>query len=439
MKIDVREEIATAPLGRYHALIGILIGFAVFFDGYDTFNAAYVIHYVMKPWHLVPSQAGFLVSSGLIGFMIGSLLQGKFSDRIGRRATLIGALWVATIFSFASATLANSFVSFCALRLLTGLGLGALLPVGVTYMNEYAPRRFRNMFSLWGWAFGFGAGGVVASIVGVYMTPTYGWQALYYVASLSVILVVICHWTLPESLQYMAMRGKGSDIARVLAQVNPTKSAAYMAEDATFELPEPTDKIASISSLLSPRYRGRTLAVWAAAFCVLFGIFGLTGWVPTVMIQRGETFAASFGFGALIQAMAFVGSLFCGTIADRSHRPRFAMAAWWVGGAVALATLAMVNNHALNVICIGLAGFCILGGQNVLNNFTASIYDTEVRGTGVGMMLGVGRLGGILGPYTTGLIQQTMPGSIGLFGAIAIAVLLGAVAILFARPKPEAA
>jgi MFS transporter, AAHS family, 4-hydroxybenzoate transporter len=439
MKIDVREEIATAPLGRYHALIGILIGFAVFFDGYDTFNAAYVIHYVMKPWHLVPSQAGFLVSSGLIGFMIGSLLQGKFSDRIGRRATLIGALWVATIFSFASATLANSFLSFCALRLLTGLGLGALLPVGVTYMNEYAPRRFRNMFSLWGWALGFGAGGVVASIVGVYMTPTYGWQALYYVASLSAILVVICHWALPESLQYLAMRGQGSEIAAVLSQVNPARAAEYTASGATFELPEPSDKIASIGLLLSPRYRGRTLAVWVAAFCVLFGIFGLTGWVPTVMIQRGETFAASFGFGALIQAMAFVGSLFCGTIADRSHNPRFAMAAWWVGGTVALATLAMVNDHLLNVICIGLAGFCILGGQNVLNNFTASIYDTEVRGTGVGMMLGVGRMGGILGPYTTGLIQQTMPGSIGLFGAIATAVLLGAVAILFARPKPDAA
>lgn len=156
MKIDVREEIATAPLGRYHGLVGVLIGLAVFFDGYDTFNAAYVIHYVMKPWHLAPSQAGFLVSSGLIGFMIGSLVQGKFSDRYGRRATLIGALWIATIFSLATATLANSFVTFCSLRLLTGLGLGALLPVGVTYMNEYSPRRFRNMFALWGWALGFG-------------------------------------------------------------------------------------------------------------------------------------------------------------------------------------------------------------------------------------------------------------------------------------------
>lgn len=439
MKIDVREEIATAPLGRYHALIGILIGFAVFFDGYDTFNAAYVIHYVMKPWHLAPSQAGFLVSSGLIGFMIGSLVQGIFSDRVGRRATLIGALWIATIFSFATATLANSFVAFCVLRLLTGLGLGALLPVGVTYMNEYSPRRFRNMFSLWGWALGFGAGGVVASLIGVYFTPALGWQPLYYVASLSVVLVVICHIALPESLQYMAMRGRTSEIAGVLGRVNPVKSVEYSAASAQFELPEPSDKIASVALLLSARYRGRTLAVWIAAFCVLFGIFGLTGWVPTVMIQRGETFAASFGFGALIQAMAFVGSLLCGSIADASHKPRLAMAVWWVGGAVSLGTLALVNDHILNFICVGLAGFCILGGQNVLNNFTASIYDTEVRGTGVGMMLGVGRLGGILGPYTTGLIQQATPGSIGLFAAIAVAVLLGAVAILFARPRAEGA
>lgn len=435
MKIDVREEIATAPLGRYHALIGILIGLAVFFDGYDTFNSAYVIHYVMRPWHLAPSQAGFLVSSGLIGFMIGSLVQGKFSDRYGRRATLIGALWIATLFSFATATLANSFLTFCVLRLLTGLGLGALLPVGVTYMNEYSPRRLRNMFALWGWAFGFGAGGVVASMIGIYLTPTLGWQALYYAASLSIILAIVCHVALPESLQYMAMRGHTKEIASVLARVNPAHSALYLANEAQFQFPEPSDQIASVSLLLSPHYRRRTIAVWTSAFCVLFGIFGLTGWVPTVMIQRGETFAASFGFGALIQGMAFVGSLLCGSIADRSHKPRIAMAIWWLGGAISLATLALINHHILNFVCVGMAGFCILGGQNVLNNFTASIYDTEVRGTGVGMMLGVGRLGGILGPYTTGLIQQATPGSIGLFTAIAVAVLLGAVAILFARAQ----
>jgi len=166
--IDVREEIANAPIGAYHRFLALLIGLVVFFDGYDTFNPAYVIHYVTTPWHLSAGRAGWLVSSGLVGFMIGSLLQGKFSDRYGRRKTLLVALWIVTIFSFATAALGRSFFSFCALRFLTGLGMGALLPLGVTYVNEYAPRRLANTFSMWGWALGWASGGIVAAAIGVY-------------------------------------------------------------------------------------------------------------------------------------------------------------------------------------------------------------------------------------------------------------------------------
>ena len=191
--IDIREEIAEAPIGGYHRFLALLIGMVVFFDGYDTFNPAYVIHYVAKPWRLAPSQAGLLDSSGLIGFMIGSLLQGKFSDRYGRRATLLAALWTVTIFSLATAVLGRSFVTFCGLRLLTGLGMGALLPLGVTYVNEYAPRRLANTFSMWGWALGWAAGGIVAAAIGIYLTPIFGWQALYYAASLSIVLALVCH------------------------------------------------------------------------------------------------------------------------------------------------------------------------------------------------------------------------------------------------------
>lgn len=433
--IDVREEIANAPIGGYHRFLALLIGLVVFFDGYDTFNPAYVIHYVAKPWRLSPSQAGFLVSSGLIGFMIGSLLQGKFSDRYGRRATLLTALWIVTIFSFLTAALGRSFLSFCGLRLLTGLGMGALLPLGVTYVNEYAPRRLANTFSMWGWALGWAAGGIVAAAIGIYLTPMFGWQALYYSASLSVVLVLVCHATLPESLQFSAMRGDWRGIAETLGRLNPSRAARYSAPGEKFIFPEPSDRPASVSLLLSPRYRRTTLSVWCSAFFILFGIWGLSGWVPTAMMQRGEGFATSFSFGALIQAMAFVGSLLCGYLADRGGRDREAMAAWWLGGAISVGILVVANIHALNIICVGAAGFCILGGQNVLNNFTAASYDTEVRGTAVGMMLGVGRAGGILGPFITGLLQQYTPGTAGLFVAIGAASLVGGVAILFASPR----
>lgn len=433
--IDVREEIANAEVGPYHGLIAVLIGLVVFFDGYDTFNPAYVIHYVMKPWHLAPSQAGLLVSSGLIGFMFGALAQGKFSDRYGRRANLLGALWIATVFSLATAIFARSFWMFCGLRVLTGTGIGALLPIGITYLTEFAPRRTVHTFTTWGWAFGWAMGGVAASGVGVFLTPSLGWQSLYYVASLSVVLIIACHIWLPESLQFAALQGHTWEIPATLSRLNPSREAVYTAPDAQFVFPEPRDRSASVSLLLSRRYRRTTLAVWATAFFILFGIFGLSGWVPTAMIGRGETFAVSFGFGALIQIMGFAGSLLCGLLAERTGRDRTFLFVWWLGGAVSVLILAAVNHHMLNIVLIAAGGFFILGGQNILNNFTAASYETEVRGTGVGMMLGVGRLGAILGPYLTGWLQQIYPGSVAFFGAIGLAVILGAASVIFARPR----
>src|SRR6185437_10783282 len=148
--IDVHDELALSPVGRMHVRLGILLALLTLIDGYDTFNPAYVIHYVRGPWGLSPQQAGFLVSSGLVGFLCGAGLHGMIADRIGRRITLIGGLWITTAFSILTASAADSFTSFCTLRVLTGLGLGVLLPLSTTYINELAPRNVANRFALWG-------------------------------------------------------------------------------------------------------------------------------------------------------------------------------------------------------------------------------------------------------------------------------------------------
>jgi len=437
-EINVGEEIGSAPLGPYHYFLAFLVSLIVFFEGYDTFNASYVIHYVMQPWHLLPGQAGLLVSSGIIGFTVSAMLQGKLSDRIGRRPTLLLALWITTIFSFATAVLANSFPTFLLCRFATGLGLGVLLPVGVTYMNEFSPRPLKSIFTTWGWGLGFSLGGVAASAVGVFLTPKLGWQSLYYVASLSVVLAVACHWCLPESPQFKALRGDNAETGLILARLNPSRSARYLSKDAVFVLPEPSTQKASLSLLFSPRYRRITLAVWGAAFFVLFAVYGLTGWVPTAMIQRGESFSASFGFGAVILAMNFIGTLACSWFIDRQGMGRSALMLWWIGGALAAGVLAFANGHMLNLVSMVLSGFFILGGQGGLNNLTAMWFETEVRGTAVGMMLGVGRMGGVIGPYATGFLQQLHPGSSILFLAIGTASLIGALCIGFVGTAPVA-
>ena len=435
--IDIRSEIESAPIGRYHYLILSLIGLAVFFDGYDTFNASYVVHYVMKPWGLQPSQAGFLVSSGLIGFSAAALLQGRFSDRYGRRPVLLFGLWMATVFSAATAWFADSYWTFSILRFCTGIGLGIVLPLGVTYVNEFAPARVKHTFSTWGWGLGFSLGGAAAALVGVFLTPALGWQSLYYAAALSVFLAIGCQALLPESVQFLAVRGaEPSAIGRTLGKLNPSRAAQYNEPGVGFVFPEERDRAASVALLLSARYRRTTLAAWSAAFFVLFGIYGLTGWVPTAMLARGESFAASFGYGAVILMMNFVGTLACGYVTDHRREGRGPLVVWWLLGAAAAGALAVVNIHALNLICVGAAGFFILGGQGALNNLTAVWYDTEVRGTAVGTMLGFGRLGGTLGPYVTGWLQQLAPGSSILFVAISMAALIGACMMLLASPRP---
>jgi MFS family permease len=88
--IDLHEELAEAKVGKFHWRLGAIMGLLTLFDGYDTFNPAYVIHYVAKPWGLQAGQAGLLISSGLVGFLLGAAIHGIIADRLGRRGTLLG-------------------------------------------------------------------------------------------------------------------------------------------------------------------------------------------------------------------------------------------------------------------------------------------------------------------------------------------------------------
>jgi AAHS family 4-hydroxybenzoate transporter-like MFS transporter len=427
-EVDIHEELAGAAVTPLHKALGVLITLITLFDGYDTFNPAYVIHYVMQPWGLQPSQAGLLVSSGLIGFLFGAMGHGMVADRYGRRNTLLAGLWIINVMTLLTAMFATDSASFCGLRFLTGLGLGVLLPLGTTYINELAPQRVSNSFSLWGVTFGWSLGGVVAGLVGVFLTPTYGWQILYFAGTMSIPLTLVVHAVLPESPKFLAARGRVEELRALMSRLRPERRGFY--ENAVFRTTEHKVSQNTIAALLAPRYRRVSLTIWLTAFLTLFAIFGLTGWIPTVMIKRGETFAASFGFGALLQAMSFFGGLTLATLADRGFAatPRL-LGTWWAIGGLAVGALVFVNGHGFNIAVVAIAGFCVIGAQHVLNNFTANSYETGLRASGVGMELGVGRVGAILGPYVIGLLQQATGAPDAVFWAISGAAIVAAAVI----------
>jgi AAHS family 4-hydroxybenzoate transporter-like MFS transporter len=258
-----------------------------------------------------------------------------------------------------------------------------------------------------------------------------GWQSLYWIGSLSFVLLPFMHLMLPESPKFLAIQGRVTEIRAMLAKLRPERAHVY----ATATVSVDNGKTAgnSILELLQPRYRRTTIAIWATAFLSLFCIFGLSGWIPTVMIQRGETFAASFGFGALMQVMSFIGGIALGHLVDKFGHSRGLLGLWWGLGGCAVLTLVFLNDHVVNVTCVAAAGFFIIGAQFVLNNFTAAAYDTNVRATAVGMELGVGRVGAILGPFVAGALQQTYQSSLPMFVSIGLAALAAGGIILLAN------
>jgi len=434
--IDVHEELAEAKVSGFHVRLGVIMGLLTLFDGYDTFNPAYVIHYVAGPWGLQGGQAGFLISSGLIGFLVGAAVHGIIADRFGRRGTLLGGLWITSIFTLLTALFADSFISFCALRLCTGLGLGVLLPLATTYINELAPRRVANSFALWGVALGWALGGTAAGLVGVFATPAFGWKALYWVGSFSFLLLPFLHAFLPESPKFLVLRHRTEEIKALLSRLRPESAAIYAS--ATISVSRAAELANPVALLLAPNYRRTTLAIWLSAFLSLFCIFGLTGWIPTVMMQRGETFSASFGFGAVMQIMSFLGALVLGHLIDRHGRSRGLLALWWAVGGVAVLALVAFNTHLVNVTAVALSGFCIIGAQFVLNNFTAVSYETRVRATAVGMELAIARVGAILGPLVAGSLHQIYQSPTPMFVTIGLsAIAAGAIILLAERPSAE--
>lgn len=418
--MDVREELGGAPLRPFHWMLVMMVALATLFDGYDTLVPSYVIHFVVKPWHLSSSSAGFLVSSGLIGFAVGSLLHGMVADRIGRRPTLIAGLMIAGVFSVLTGVWGTSFASFITLRALTGLGLGVLLPLGTAYINEYLPDRTRNRLAALGGG-GFALGGVLAAVTGVNLTAGGDWQVLFYLGGGAAVLGLIYFVVFPESVEFLVAHERPEQAARLLARIRPDRAADYTSARL---VTSPRPAAVGGRLVLAPAYRTRTLALWASAFLLLFGVYGLSSWTPELMIDRGESFATGYVFGAVLQGMSIVGALAGGFVADRYLGARRTLMTWCALGALATLLVAFTGTTAGDAIGVGAAGLFIIGGQFLLNNVCAVTYPVQARGTGAGYMLGFGRAGGILGPYIGGWLLDAFGGTRMLYVAVAVAALL---------------
>ncbi len=405
---------------------------AIFFDGFDAQAIGYVGPSLIKSFHIAPSALGPVFSAGLCGIMLGALFIAPLADRVGRRPVILGSILMFALFTLATAW-ADSMTALLWLRVFTGLGLGGCMPNAIALTTEYSPARLRGflvtlMFN------GFTLGSLLGGVLAHQLIPAFGWRAVFMAGgALPLLLVPLLFFTLPESLRFLALSGS-----------NPTAVAAALRRAGSAESPdsmrtrlraEEGDARRSIRELFA-KGRGRATAVlWTVFFMSLLDVYLLVSWLPTALNQAGMPAQTAIVLGSLLQAGALAGTLLCGAGLDRFGGNAMLVPAYVIG-ALSIAAIGVFSTSSLllTTVAVVMAGAGIIGGQTAANALAAGTYPTQIRSTGVGWALGIGRIGSIIGPLVAAGLLLLHVSVRGIFLVSAVPALIAAAAITLFGP-----
>ncbi|HEY4174970.1 MAG TPA: MFS transporter [Rhodopila sp.] len=411
-------------IGALQLRVAAICFLAQTFDGYDLSSIGMAAPALSQAWHLPGAAfAGSFVMSS-VGIMVGALASGPIGDRLGRKPVLIASLVLLMVSSFACVEV-TTIGMLAALRFVTGLGIGTLMPATVALASDYLPRRVRASLIMVVFT-GAPLGGFLGGQLVAQLLPVYGWESIFVVGGLLplALLPVALFW-LPESPRFLLRQGRLTPKARaMLAGLN----IAVDQDEHVVDIAEGNP----VAGLFRDGLAMTTVLVWTLYFANLLSMYLIGYWLPTVLHMSGLT-PADAVFAASLRDAGPLLSIFL--IAPMSQRfmPQSVVAVSLAGGVVAIAVVGLVNLPYLPLLAvIFLVGCCTTGSMTGINGMIGALYPARVRNTGMGWALGVGRLGGIGGPWLGGLLLGLgwPPRQIFLFACVTAAIATVSVVLL---------
>lgn len=430
-RILVEEVIDKAKISPFHWRILFWCTLIIIFDGYDLVIYGVVLPILMQQWQLDPVTAGALGSTALFGMMIGAMLLGTLSDRFGRKKMI-----VLCIVLFSGFTALNGFaqtpLQFGVMRFIAGLGIGGVMPNVVALMSEYSPRRIRStlvavMFS------GYAIGGMLSAVLGIWIVPQFGWQVMFYLAVIPLLLLPLIWTQLPDSVAFLVRQGKIAEARKVLAAL----TGKPLPDDAELAVHQPQKTEQSLAALFSNNRALSTLMFFQAFFMCLLMVYGLGSWLPKLMTMAGYGFGSSLMFLLFLNIGGIIGAIGGGWLSDRFH-PRPVLMLFFTLAAVSLALLGFKSHVAVLYFLVTVAGATTIGSQILLYAYVAQFYPTAIRSTALGWSSGVGRIGAILGPVLGGALLAMQLSHQMNFLVFVVPGALAVIAIMLTAGRKEA-
>jgi putative MFS transporter len=383
-------------------LAGVLL--ASLLGGMDFMVTSFALPGIIREFKLNPAMAGAIFSAGNIGMALGAIFFPLLSDRIGRRPIF---QWVLIIFaagSFLSA-IASSFQMMLGARFITGVGLGAEIPIVLAVLAEYAPLRLRHIFiplvSVFA-AIGF----IVAALLSIWLIPAFGWRSVFWAGIAPALLITFIRRYTPESIRFLLSRGRTEEAGRI---ANDIAGGAQFGNvelvPPVMEKSQPKLSLGGQLALLRPIWLP-TLLLAIFYFCSFIQIFGVNAWLPTIFVRQGFKLTASFGYTLMIYSVAPFSHVVAMWLMAKVSR-RWALFIMPAGGTIFFILFGLSFEYKWPVpVLVGSQILQVLLAQGVVSvlfTFSSEIFPTPVRSLGLGLVTGVGRFGAVLGPFVVGL------------------------------------
>ena len=425
--MNVNAIVDQARFKPFHLKVVLWCLFIVIFDGYDLAINGVTLPLLMQEWNMTSVQAGMLASTALAGMMFGAMLFGMLADKIGRKKVIIICVVLFSGFTFLGGFASNP-TEFGALRFIAGLGIGGVLPNLVTLTSEYAPQKLRStlvtvMFS------GYAVGGIMAALLGVQFTPIYGWQVMFFIAGIPLLVLPFIWKFMPESLTFLVKEKDFAPATSIIRKIDPNLNINPSTELVLNEIKLPD---ASVKSLFTQNRAATTLLFWCCFFMCLLMTYALGSWLPKLMMAAGYSLGSSLTFLLSLNIGAVIGTIGGGILADRFHLKPVVICMFTIG-AFSLFGLSFNSPPFIIYLLVALAGATSIGTSILIYSYVAQSYPIAVRSTGIGWASAVGRIGAIVGPIVIGiLLGMDLPHKWN-FIAVAIPAVIGAIAVSFIK------
>ena len=376
----------TVTPAAWKALAGSAVGYAM--DGFDLLILGFMMRFIVKDLGLTPAQGASLVTATLVGAVLGGLLFGMLSDRLGRVRVLTWTIVLFAVFTGLCA-LAQGYYDLLAYRTIAGLGLGGEFGIGMAMVAEAWPDSMRARASSYV-GLGWQAGVLAAALLTPVLIPLIGWRGMFAVGIFPAVAAYFIRRDLHEPEVFVR------DAAR------PRRGNAFAL---------------LFSDAATTRYSSGMIVLCSVQN---FGYYGVMIWLPNYLSARfGFSLTQSSTWTAVTIAGMAIGIFAFGQAADRIGR-KPAFLTWMLGAAIMVVVYSTLTDPTALLIAGAVMGFFVNGMLGGYGALMSELYPTAARATAQNVLFNIGRAVGGFGPVAVAALSSAY----GFQTAIALLSLL---------------